>query len=121
MERRFGKPPGWRSTPLVPTPPPKAALCAALQDAGAPQADQDQSETPRLRPPSSLDGAEGLDMDVNPVGQPFQAAVLTGFPARRTNWGLESPQNRQAGMPALRRLSRRSALEGADGLRPPPQ
>ena len=38
---------------------------------------------------------------MNLVGQPFQAAGSAGFPARRTNWGLESPQNRQAGMPAL--------------------
>ena len=37
----------------------------------------------------------------NLAGQPFQAAGSAGFPARRTNWGLESPQNRPAGMPAL--------------------
>ena len=32
---------------------------------------------------------------MNPVGQPFQAAGSAGFPARRTNWGLESPQTRR--------------------------
>ena len=37
---------------------------------------------------------------MNIVGQPFQAAGWAGFPARRTYWGLESPQNRQAGIPA---------------------
>ena len=58
---------------------------------------------------------------MNPVGQPFQAVDSTGFPARRTNWGLESPQNRQAGMPALRRRSLRSAWEGAEGLGMRPQ
>jgi len=38
---------------------------------------------------------------MNLVGQPFQAAGSAGFLARRTNGGLESPQNRPAGKPAL--------------------
>ena len=44
------------------------------------------------------------------VGQPFQAAGSTGFPARRWFWGLESPRNRQTGM---------SALQGCPGRNPP--
>jgi len=36
------------------------------------------------------------------VGQAFLPAGSTGFPARRTNWGLESPQNRPPGKAALR-------------------
>ena len=36
------------------------------------------------------------------VGQPFQAAGSAGFPVRRTNRGLESSQNRQAGKSARR-------------------
>ena len=54
---------------------------------------------------------------MNLVGQPFQAAGSTGFPARRTHWGLESPQNRQARKPALQG---RGSWEVSTRSRPPP-
>ena len=53
---------------------------------------------------------------MNPVGQPFQAAGSAGFPARRTYWGLDSPQNRPAGMPALQS---RGSWKGIPNLQPP--
>ena len=42
-----------------------------------------------------------LSMNLCSVGQAFLPAGSTGFPARRTNWGLESPQNRPPGKAAL--------------------
>ena len=45
---------------------------------------------------------QGAFMNLCSVGQAFLPAGSPGFPARRTNWGLESLQNRQPGKTALR-------------------
>jgi len=52
-------------------------------------------------PVSRSERNKGLAMNRRWVGQAFQPAGATGFPARRTNWGLESPQNRPPGKAAL--------------------